>query len=542
MRRLAAISCTALLTAPASAQPVTTAFTYQGQLASAGVPAEGPHDLRFRLYTAGGAQIGPTLCADDVAVAAGQFAALLDFGASAFDGQQRFVEVDVRADAGLDCTDATGYTTLTPRQPITATPHASYAINAAAADTALSATNATQLGGQPASFYTNATNLTTGTIADTRLSGNVPRLNTSNTFTAAVSAPSFAGSGASLTSLNASNLSAGTLADARLSGNVALLNAAQIFSAPKTFSSAPSFTAAGSPFTVASTSLVANLNADLLDGLSSGAFAPAAHTHAASDITSGVLPAARGGTNATSIGGAGQVAYSNGTSLLFSATGAPGMLLRSTGTGAPTWTTISAADLPLPGGDVNGPYTAMLVDGLQGRPVASNAPSAGDVLSWSGVLWAPAAPPTPTLGGDVAGAANAATVVGLRGRPVSGTSPAAGQVLTWTGTQWAPAALPSPSITSPETLRLIRGYVSTLGGITEGAGFTVAHPALGEYDITFSPAFSDRPVIAVTVEDAAAPQIATFTALANGSVTIRIWQLSGGAIDSGFHFTAVGPP
>ncbi len=39
------------------------------------------------------------------------------------------------------------------------------------------------------------------------------------------------------------------------------------------------------PFTVASTTVVTNLNADLLDGLSSAAFATAAHTHVIADIT-----------------------------------------------------------------------------------------------------------------------------------------------------------------------------------------------------------------------------------------------------------------
>ena len=68
------------------------------------------------------------------------------------------------------------------------------------AATATTATNATQLNGQPASFYTNAANLTgtlavaripdldaakitTGTLGDARLSSNIPRLNASNNFT-----------------------------------------------------------------------------------------------------------------------------------------------------------------------------------------------------------------------------------------------------------------------------------------------------------------------------------------------------------------------
>ncbi|MFA8451762.1 MAG: tail fiber domain-containing protein [Bacteroidales bacterium] len=58
------------------------------------------------------------------------------------------------------------------------------------------------------------------------------KLATTNTgidVTGAVTATSFSGSGASLTSLNATNISSGTLADARLSSNVALTNTAERF-------------------------------------------------------------------------------------------------------------------------------------------------------------------------------------------------------------------------------------------------------------------------------------------------------------------------
>jgi hypothetical protein len=47
---------------------------------------------------------------------------------------------------------------------------------------------------------------------------------------------SFSGNGAGLTSLNAANISSGTLADARLSANVALLAGAQTFTGAKAFS------------------------------------------------------------------------------------------------------------------------------------------------------------------------------------------------------------------------------------------------------------------------------------------------------------------
>ena len=43
------------------------------------------------------------------------------------------------------------------------------------------------------------------------------------------------------------------------------------------------------------------------------------------------------------------------------------------------------------GGDLAGTYPNPLVDGLQGRPVVSTAPSSGEVLTWSGTQWEPAA-------------------------------------------------------------------------------------------------------------------------------------------------------
>jgi len=76
-----------------------------------------------------------------------------------------------------------------------------------------------------------------GTLADARLSGNVALLNTNQTFTGSntfngVSAMTnannrftgtYSGNGSGLTLLNAANVAAGTLADARLSANVPLL-------------------------------------------------------------------------------------------------------------------------------------------------------------------------------------------------------------------------------------------------------------------------------------------------------------------------------
>jgi hypothetical protein len=88
----------------------------------------------------------------------------------------------------------------------------------------------------------NATSIASGTLADARLSSNVALLNAAQTFTAAQTfssaSNSFTGSGAGLTALNAGNIASGTLADARLSSNIPRLNAAANFTSTGSFAGA----------------------------------------------------------------------------------------------------------------------------------------------------------------------------------------------------------------------------------------------------------------------------------------------------------------
>ncbi|MEM6343731.1 MAG: tail fiber domain-containing protein [Bacteroidota bacterium] len=124
------------------------------------------------------------------------------------------------------------------------------------------------------------------------------------------------------------------------------------------------------------------------------------------------------------------------------------------------------------GGDASGIFSNLTVDGLQGNPVASTAPSSGQVLKWNGTQWAPDTDDntnttysagtglsltgttfantgdtdasddittSTAAAGDVSGTFPTLTVDGLQGNPVANTAPAAGEVLKWNGTQWAPA-------------------------------------------------------------------------------------------------------
>ncbi len=107
--------------------PISTAFTYQGSLRSGSSPASGPHDFQFIIYNAasGGSQVGATLTRDDISISGGIFTVELDFGATAFDGQARWLEVGVRP--GSSSGD---YSILSPRHPLTAVPYALYATKA----------------------------------------------------------------------------------------------------------------------------------------------------------------------------------------------------------------------------------------------------------------------------------------------------------------------------------------------------------------------------------------------------------------------------
>ena len=109
-----------LLPAAAQAQPVGTAFTYQGRLTSSGSPANGPIDLRFLLFDspAAGAQVGPTIDRPGTSLTGGLFTVALDFGPAAFAGSKRWLEIRV-SPAG-----AGAYTTLSPRQELTPSPSA----------------------------------------------------------------------------------------------------------------------------------------------------------------------------------------------------------------------------------------------------------------------------------------------------------------------------------------------------------------------------------------------------------------------------------
>jgi hypothetical protein len=93
-----------------------SAFTFQGRLHHEGALANGAFEMRFTLFDAAeaGSQIGDVLTIQPVTVADGAFAVRLDFGAGAFSGSARYLQVEVRPDGS-----ETAFTLLSPRQELT---------------------------------------------------------------------------------------------------------------------------------------------------------------------------------------------------------------------------------------------------------------------------------------------------------------------------------------------------------------------------------------------------------------------------------------
>ncbi len=103
---------------------IPTAFTYQGQIKRAGVPLNGLIDARFSLWLNSTGQdpehqIGGTQPINSVEVANGLFSVELDFGQDAFNGNARWLEVEIHDQNE----PPESFVTLSPRQPLTPTPY-----------------------------------------------------------------------------------------------------------------------------------------------------------------------------------------------------------------------------------------------------------------------------------------------------------------------------------------------------------------------------------------------------------------------------------
>ena len=162
-----------LLTESIAAQP--SIFTYNGRLSDNGQLANGNFQFAFKLFeVANGGTALATITDINTTVASGVFNVNLDFGATLFDGNPRYLEIGVRPQGS-----ANPYTIFTTRQVITSVPYSLKSIKSTSAESlscvscvqdsnlnsvsgskivgtvanATTATNAANLGGQPASAY-----------------------------------------------------------------------------------------------------------------------------------------------------------------------------------------------------------------------------------------------------------------------------------------------------------------------------------------------------------------------------------------------------
>lgn len=120
LRQILATMGLGVLAATAAAQtPLGSTFTYQGRIQADGEAVIDAADFQFTLWNAasGGAQVGSAINMT-LTPESGLFSANLDFGVAALNGDARWLQIAVRNPAGVG-----GYTTLTPRQAMNATPY-----------------------------------------------------------------------------------------------------------------------------------------------------------------------------------------------------------------------------------------------------------------------------------------------------------------------------------------------------------------------------------------------------------------------------------
>jgi hypothetical protein len=328
-----------------------TAFSYQGRLQDGGTAASGFYEFRFALYDSlslsTGLIAGPVTNLISVAND-GLFNLTLDFGADAFPGADRWIEIAVRTNVN------SSFVVLSPRQPVNPAPYALRAANfsGAVSDSQLSVNiarlNANQTftgqnnfvnatgsfsGDGSGLILLNASQLASGTVTDERLSPNVAlryanqTFDGLNTFNGAVNFNSatvfkdvavfqaaavgnFSGDGSGLSSLDASQLASGTVPDGRLSANVALLNGSQTFTGQNTFGNS----VVGGGLTLDASGASGGFNLKGADGIRSSLGLAASAGHYSSDAAVGdtVLRASAGNLLLQAGGAASAIAITSG--------------------------------------------------------------------------------------------------------------------------------------------------------------------------------------------------------------------------------------
>lgn len=138
---------------PPATAPLNNSFTYQGQLSSDSNVVDNSCTFTFALFDAAadGNRLGNPQTVNNVTVEHGRFTVRLNdagqFGPDAFNGEPRWLDITVQC-AGDSIATPLG------RQPLTAAPYASYALEAGSASHALEADNADNAASAPWSGIT----------------------------------------------------------------------------------------------------------------------------------------------------------------------------------------------------------------------------------------------------------------------------------------------------------------------------------------------------------------------------------------------------
>lgn len=308
------------------AQPLASGFTYQGELSDNGVPASGTVDILFRLYDGSGAAVSPTYTASDVPLdSMGRFTVEIPFDLTAFNGNERYLDIRVRPGDSVGA-----YTTLSPRQRLSAAPYALYALNNQPGPAGPPGTTAwSGLTGIPTGFADNIDNDTTYT----------------------------AGTGVTVSSTTISLNQ--TYTDARYwQSSAAIL---------------------GDVTGVLGSTVVSSLR-----GRSVSATAPSTGNSLVWNGTAWAPASPAVGGDITGTVGSATVTALRGRPVA-STTPNPGDLLTFvSGSWTPGQATLA--------GDVIGTNTASEVRGLRARPLGPGVPTGGDTLIWNGTNWNPAQP------------------------------------------------------------------------------------------------------------------------------------------------------
>lgn len=200
--------------------PLGSAFTYQGKLVDSNYSANGLYDFKFKLYddANSGTQIGSEIDKMSVDVIDGYSTVELDFGSGVFDGNERWLEIEVKTST---LSDPNAYAVIKPRQKITPAPYVMYAKNAGYAQ---NAGNADMLDGYHANAFApsihshNSLDAADGSPADALYVDNAGNVGIGTTIPTAkldvngnIKANAFFGDGSGLTNLPVSGIPSGVI-------------------------------------------------------------------------------------------------------------------------------------------------------------------------------------------------------------------------------------------------------------------------------------------------------------------------------------------